>query len=129
MQRGSPKPIGAKGLKRVIRRTPGRTMLLGLTYLRKGQFTEAEAHFARAVRRLTVRNPNPDHGGAAFYNLGVARKYLGKTLTGLMTPSIRPYGILRGSVPDISLWHRSAPSAATCAWHWSRSSAACAQTL
>jgi len=50
---------------------------MGLTYLRKGQFAEAEEHFARAVRRLTLRNPNP-RDGEPFYNLGLARKYQGK---------------------------------------------------
>ena len=47
---------------------------MGLTCLRKGQFAEAEEHFARAVRRLTIRNPNP-YDGEPFYNLGLARLY------------------------------------------------------
>ena len=51
---------------------------MGLMYLRKGQFAEAEEHFARAVRRLTIRNPNP-YDGEPFYNLGLARLYQGKS--------------------------------------------------
>ena len=49
---------------------------MGLVHLRKGQFVEAEKHFARAVRRLTLRNPNP-RDGEAFYNLGLVRIYQG----------------------------------------------------
>jgi tetratricopeptide (TPR) repeat protein len=51
---------------------------MGLLHLRRGEFAEAENHFASAVRRLTVRNPNP-RDGEAFYNLGLARFYQGKT--------------------------------------------------
>lgn len=51
---------------------------IGLTYLRKGQFAEAEEHFTRAIKRLTVRNPNPNDG-EPFYNLGLTRMYMGKT--------------------------------------------------
>lgn len=50
---------------------------LGLSHLRKGEFAKAEEHFARAVRRLTFRNPNP-YDGEAFYNLGLARFYQDK---------------------------------------------------
>jgi tetratricopeptide (TPR) repeat protein len=50
---------------------------MGLMYLRKGQFSQAEEHFVRAVRRLTIRNPNP-YDGEPFYNLGLARMYMGK---------------------------------------------------
>ncbi len=63
-----------------LRRDPEDARLnnaMGLTYLRKGQFAEAEDHFARAVRRLTIRNPNPNDG-EPFYNLGLARMYMGK---------------------------------------------------
>jgi tetratricopeptide (TPR) repeat protein len=52
---------------------------MGLFRLRKGEFNDAEEHFARAARRLTVRNPNP-YDGEPFYNLGLARRYQGKTL-------------------------------------------------
>src|SRR3984885_4450853 len=51
---------------------------MGLSHLRKGEFAKAEECFARAVRRLTFRNPNP-YDGEAFYNLGLARVYQGKT--------------------------------------------------
>ena len=51
---------------------------MGLSYLRKGEFVKAEDHFARAVRRLTSRNPNP-RDGEPFYNLGLAQLYQGKT--------------------------------------------------
>jgi tetratricopeptide (TPR) repeat protein len=51
---------------------------MGLFLLRNGNFAEAENHFARADRRLTVRNPNP-RDGEPFYNLGLARFYQGKT--------------------------------------------------
>ncbi|MDR3752024.1 MAG: DUF5107 domain-containing protein [Terracidiphilus sp.] len=51
---------------------------MGMTYLRRGLFAEAEDHFARAVRRLTFRNPNP-YDGEPLYNLGLARLYQGKT--------------------------------------------------
>ena len=51
---------------------------MGLFHLRKGNFAEAESHFARATRRLTFRNPNP-YDGEPFYNLGLARFYQGKT--------------------------------------------------
>jgi tetratricopeptide (TPR) repeat protein len=50
---------------------------VGLSHLRKGEFAKAEEHFARAVGRLTIRNPNP-YDGEAFYNLGLARFYQGK---------------------------------------------------
>lgn len=50
---------------------------MGLWYLRKGEFANAEAHFARAVRRLTLRNPNPQDGAPLYY-LGLARIYQGK---------------------------------------------------
>ena len=74
----SPEAYWREGLKR----DPDDARLnnaMGLMYLRKGQFVEAEEHFARAVRRLTFRNPNP-YDGEPFYNLGLARLYQGKTL-------------------------------------------------
>jgi tetratricopeptide (TPR) repeat protein len=51
---------------------------MGLLYLRRGQFAEAESYFARSIRRLTFRNPNP-YDGEAFYNLGLACMYQGKS--------------------------------------------------
>jgi tetratricopeptide (TPR) repeat protein len=47
---------------------------LGLLHLRRGQFTEAEAHFRRAIGRQTRRNPNPAEGNAYYY-LGLTLQY------------------------------------------------------
>ena len=52
---------------------------MGLMLLRKGFFSEAEQHFARAIRRLTFKNPNP-YDGEPFYNLGLACLYARKDL-------------------------------------------------
>jgi tetratricopeptide (TPR) repeat protein len=49
---------------------------LGLLYLRRGQFEEAEQHFRRAIGRLTKRNPNP-YDGEPYYNLGLALRLHG----------------------------------------------------
>ncbi|HEX8711731.1 MAG TPA: DUF5107 domain-containing protein [Terracidiphilus sp.] len=71
-----PEPYWLEGL----RRDSGDARLnnaLGLSHLRRGQFAEAEKHFAAAVQRLTLRNPNP-YDGEPFYHLGLARLYLGK---------------------------------------------------
>ena len=51
---------------------------MGLVHLRKGEFAKAEQHFAHAIRRLTLRNPNPSDG-EPFYNLGLACMYQGKS--------------------------------------------------
>ncbi len=64
-----------------LRREPEDARLnnaIGLVHLRRGRFVEADEHFARAVRRLTFRNPNP-YDGEPFYNLGLARLYQGKS--------------------------------------------------
>jgi len=50
---------------------------MGLSFLRKGEFAKAEGHFARALRRLTMRNPNPQDG-APHYHLGLAQIFQGK---------------------------------------------------
>ena len=47
---------------------------LGLLKLRRGQFPEAEAHFRRALQRLTTRNPNPGDGDAYYY-LGLTLQF------------------------------------------------------
>jgi tetratricopeptide (TPR) repeat protein len=63
-----------------LRREPEDARLnnaIGLMLLRKGRFSEAEKHFTSAVRRLTLRNPNP-YDGEPFYNLGLACLYQGK---------------------------------------------------
>ena len=44
---------------------------LGVWYLRRGQFSKAEACFRVAISTLTERNPNPIDG-ESFYNLGIA---------------------------------------------------------
>jgi tetratricopeptide (TPR) repeat protein len=75
----SPETYWSEGLKR----EPEDVRLnnaMGLMLLRKGLFVAAEEHFARAVRRLTLRNPNP-YDGEPFYNLGLARLYQGKDST------------------------------------------------
>ena len=74
----SPEPYWQEGLKR----DPEDARLnnaMGLWYLRKGQFSEAERHFATAIHRLTLRNPNP-YDGEPFYNLGLACLYQDKTV-------------------------------------------------
>ena len=50
---------------------------MGLVSLRRGEFQVAEDHFASAIRRLTVLNPNPSDG-EPFYNLGLACLYQGR---------------------------------------------------
>ena len=50
---------------------------LGLLHLRRGELRKAETHFARAVRRLTLRNPNP-YDGEPYYNRGLALRALGQ---------------------------------------------------
>jgi tetratricopeptide (TPR) repeat protein len=46
---------------------------LGLWYLRKGQFTESEFYFRKAVETAIQRNPNP-YDGEPYYNLGLCLK-------------------------------------------------------
>jgi tetratricopeptide (TPR) repeat protein len=72
----SPETYWREGLKR----EPEDARLnnaMGLMHLRRGEFVQAETHFARAVRRLTFKNPNP-YDGEPFYNLGLARLYQGQ---------------------------------------------------
>lgn len=49
---------------------------LGLWHLRRGEYQEAEAHFRKAIERLTRRNANPADG-EAYYNLGLCLRHLG----------------------------------------------------
>jgi tetratricopeptide (TPR) repeat protein len=50
---------------------------LGLLFLRKGKFEEAEPFFRKAIRRMTQRNPNP-YEGEAYFNLGWSLKMQGR---------------------------------------------------
>jgi len=50
---------------------------LGFWLLRRGEFASAETHFQSAIKRLTLRNPNPGDG-EALYNLGICLRYLGR---------------------------------------------------
>jgi tetratricopeptide (TPR) repeat protein len=47
---------------------------LGLWHLRRGQFASANAHFRKAIERLTRRNANP-YDGEAYYNLGLCLRF------------------------------------------------------
>jgi tetratricopeptide (TPR) repeat protein len=49
----------------------------GTLLLRRGLFSQAEAHFRTAVQSLTWRNPNP-YDSEAYYQLGVALKFQGR---------------------------------------------------
>ncbi len=63
-----------------LRRDPGDSRsnnAMGLLLYRRGKFAEAEAYFRRAVKRLTLRNPNP-YDGEPYYNLGLALKMQGR---------------------------------------------------
>lgn len=50
---------------------------MGLWYMRRGQFAKAEPFFRRAIKTLTLRNPNP-YDGEPYYNLGCSLKMQGK---------------------------------------------------
>ncbi|OGO30679.1 MAG: DUF5107 domain-containing protein [Chloroflexi bacterium RBG_16_54_18] len=50
---------------------------MGLLLYRQGMFAQAEMHFRKTIRRLTVRNPNP-YDGEAYYNLGLSLKMQGR---------------------------------------------------
>ena len=66
--------------REALQRDPGDARCnnaMGLWHLRRGEFSEAEQHFRRAVERLTSRNPNP-YDGEAFYHLGLTLRYLGR---------------------------------------------------
>jgi tetratricopeptide (TPR) repeat protein len=63
-----------------LRRDPGDSRCnnaMGLLLYRRGKFAEAEAYFRAAITRLTVRNPNP-YDGEAAYNLGLALMMQGR---------------------------------------------------
>jgi tetratricopeptide (TPR) repeat protein len=50
---------------------------MGSWHLRRAEFREAEKFFRQAIQTLTLRNPNP-WDGEAFYNLGLALRYLSR---------------------------------------------------
>ena len=50
---------------------------MGLWFLRRGQFQQAENYFRKAIETLTQRNPNPIDGEPLF-NLGLTLRFLGK---------------------------------------------------
>ncbi|HEX3893438.1 MAG TPA: DUF5107 domain-containing protein [Terracidiphilus sp.] len=73
-----PESYWAEGL----RRDPNESRLhnaLGLWHLRRGEFAPAIDHFQAAIARLSALNPNP-RDGEAFYNLGLACRYLGREI-------------------------------------------------
>lgn len=51
---------------------------MGRLLLRRGKFAQAERYLRAATASLTRRNPNP-YDGEAFYNLGLALKFQGRT--------------------------------------------------
>ncbi|MFM8323043.1 MAG: DUF5107 domain-containing protein [Chloroflexota bacterium] len=50
---------------------------LGLLLYRRGRFARAEAYFRAAIKRLTLRNPNP-YDGEPYYNLGHCLRMQGR---------------------------------------------------
>lgn len=65
-----PDPYYLEGLKRDPMDARINTAY-GSLLLRRGNFTEAEKHFERAVKRLTCKNPNP-YNSEAYYYLGLS---------------------------------------------------------
>jgi tetratricopeptide (TPR) repeat protein len=51
--------------------------VLGLWYLRRGQFIKAELYFRAAIKTSVQKNPNP-YDGEPFYNLGWSLKMQGR---------------------------------------------------
>jgi len=63
--------------KEALRRDPKDSRCnnaMGLWFLQRGKFAEAESYFRQAIGTLTERNPNPING-EPFYNLGLALRY------------------------------------------------------
>ncbi|HTJ14833.1 MAG TPA: DUF5107 domain-containing protein [Dinghuibacter sp.] len=55
-----------------LKRSPGDIRCnnaMGLYLLRRGQFKKSEPYFRKAIKTLTIRNPNP-YEGEPYYNLG-----------------------------------------------------------
>ncbi|MFH1496267.1 MAG: DUF5107 domain-containing protein, partial [Verrucomicrobiota bacterium] len=66
--------------REALRRDPGDARCnnaLGRWHLHRGEFTDAEACFRRAIERLTLRNANP-YDGEPHYNLGQTLRHLGR---------------------------------------------------
>lgn len=66
--------------KEALSREPGDIRCnngMGLLLMRKGQFTQAEPYFRRAIETQTERSPNP-YDGEPYYNLGWSLKMQGK---------------------------------------------------
>jgi tetratricopeptide (TPR) repeat protein len=64
--------------KEALRREPTdarNNNALGLWYLKRGKFSDAEPYFKTAIRTLTERNPNP-YDGEAYFNLGTCLVHL-----------------------------------------------------
>lgn len=62
--------------KEALRRDPDdirNNNALGLWLLRRGKYAEAEKYFKCAIKRLTLRNPNP-YDSEPYFNLGLALK-------------------------------------------------------
>lgn len=49
----------------------------GLRLFKQGLFSDAEKHFEKAIKRLTLSDPNP-YDSEPYYNLGLALMYQGK---------------------------------------------------
>ncbi len=106
---------------------------MGLWHLKRGEFSEAERHFRKAIERLTRRNANP-YDGEPFYNLGLCLRYLGRddeaydrALQGVLESGVDGGGLSRAggdgllpeklgnragaSAPLAALQHRQSPRA------------------
>ena len=62
-----------------LKRDPGDVRCnnaMGLWFLKKGRFKQAETHFQKAIGTLTSRNPNP-YDGEPYFNLGLTLKMQG----------------------------------------------------
>lgn len=71
----SPEPYWQEALRRDEGDSRANTAL-GTWRLERGELRIAEAHFRRAIDRLTERNPNPADADA-FYYLGITLRHLG----------------------------------------------------
>lgn len=63
-----------------LRRDPGDSRCnnaIGLWFLQRGQASESEQYFRRAIERISSRNPNP-RDGEPYYNLGMALRVLNR---------------------------------------------------